>query len=323
MRKNGASLLISIAICFFLLLASIALQQSILRSLERNSAIERSNQVFFATESGNEAAIFHHNLHGAGVDFSGEHDSQKISHPEIFAEIEWKILGRKNSPIYELVRENQIIEIPFFWKTATDPHAAISEFQKNSSQNFELIFYNSAAGQNIKNNFADFPEIPANFDFDKNGSQILISWSVSREKNSKIETFVPTGNLNCNEIPGFFCDRNDFNFAISSDDSSIDGKILPCDAADCATNLQTFFADANAQKFKLSFRPILKFENSSGEKISAIPFSLKFTESTSLKIPSHSYKIETKISMGNFEKTIEKTVAEKTSVGLFDHIILD
>ncbi len=275
------------------------------RSLEQTANIERSNQIFFAAESGIESAFFHHNSRGAGTHFMGEDDSQKILHRVISSLVNWKIDGRSD-PLTGILKENQTIQIPFFWDSAENPLAPYSQEGANmSGQGFELSF--------TKEN------IPDGFDFGTSTEEILIDWKISRKHpTAGLQTFLPKDDGGCVGITEFIC-KSQLPATITSSDP-IEGKMTPCLNVDnCPTTLGAFLSEGI--NFQLIFRPILPFVSENGEqKIPGIPFVLT-TNGT--PVTKSSYDIIANIALGDFTQKLQLTIPEKTSIGSFDYVIFD
>lgn len=303
-KNTGFSLLMALGISSLVLGISYATVRLVTKSIERNASIERSNQVFYTAESGVEAAFFHHNARGAGTHFVLDGKAkQKIEHSEIGAEVYWKIDGRDN-PLSGVVGENQVIQIPLFWDNSPDPSSVPNKDGKLVAlEDFELTFLQG--------------DIPNGFNFGHPDNQVLIDWSVLRKStiDDKIQTFVPS-DTSC--VDGFICDDDLFTTGINSGNATA-GKIYP---GLINTNLNTFFEDGNSDSFQLKFQPILPFQDSSTlKKIANIPFSLEADDST--EMPKSAYTVTAEVSVGDYSRTIETVVPEKTSVGAFGYVIFD
>jgi len=142
-KDEGVALLVSLGISFLTLGISVAVLNSVRRSVEQNENIERASQVFFAAESGTEAAFFHHNARHQGVHFMEDPvgESQKILHSSDSVEVSWRIAGR-TAPIIGILKEGEVVKIPLYWDSAsnpTDPPANSGAFI--SPEVFGLRFY--------------------------------------------------------------------------------------------------------------------------------------------------------------------------------------
>ena len=292
------------------------------KSLERTANIARANQVFFMTESGIEAAFYHHNARGAGVDFvrdgNGDvDDSQKISHGAVGGTVEWEIKGRDN-PIIGLLKENQTVQIPFFWDSSLNPAETVPD-PLTSIDNFRLTFDESGT-------LSDY-----NFqDQDTSNDEHLIDWKITRKNiDKKVQTFLPIGSSITKS--GAILESAVSGMIINSS-ATISGRITPClesaDTGGCPVVLSKFFSgDDNfvgvggggISELQLIFRPLLSFTNNAGAKISGIPFSVDSDND----IPKSSYDIVASVELGNFNQKQELTIPEKTAIGSFNYVIFD
>ncbi len=301
-KNSGISLLMALGISSLVLGISYATVQLVTKSIERNAAIERSNQVFYTAESGIEAAFFHHNARGAGIHFvADDEDTQTIAHSETISEVYWKIDGRSN-PFLGTVSENQTIQIPLFWDDSLNPSdTPNTDGELGIGENFILDFQDT--------------NIPAEFNFGSNDNEILIDWSLLRKDSSdELQTFVPT-DTSCAD--GFICDDNIFKTSINSANATA-GKIYP---GLSTTTLNNFFTESGAENFQLKFQPLLEFQDSNSlEKIEYIPFALTTSSAT---IPKSAYTISADVLIGDYSRTIEIIVPEKTAIGAFSYVIFD
>ncbi len=304
-KNKGVSLLIALGTSYLLLTVVMIILFAVARSLEQSANIERSNQIFFAAESGIESAFFHHNARGAGTHFVGDDTSQQILHQVISALVNWKIDGRVD-PITGILKENQTIQIPFFWDSATTPLDTPFEENLNiASEGFTLSFTREG--------------IPDGFDFGTEEEEILIDWKISRKHPTEgLQTFLPKDEGGCLGETEFIC-KSGLPATIGSGDS-IAGKRIPCTSVDnCPTTLSDFLSEGN--NFQLVFRPILPFESvDESQKIPGIPFTLT-TDGTPM--PKSAYDIVADIAQGDFTQKLELTIPEKTAIGSFDYVIFD
>ncbi len=263
-KVEGISIFISMGTSLLVLSLAFATLNSIGRSLDQASNIQRSTQLFFASESGAEAAFFHHNARGAGINFTGTHGTQDISHPSINAETTWSIEGRTNqvdnainndATFVDILKEGQTYKIPFQWDRSTDPgqdppQVSVGRYDSpNTTDEFVLTFFqtpddipNSQALSDFKERYgfqADaFDPLQGSFDFGKTGDEeILIDWSITRKNSVQgVQTFIPTNNQDCSGYvsgigAGYICedDIRDFGaggIRIRADDP-LPGKVLP------------------------------------------------------------------------------------------------
>ena len=262
-KQAGISILISMGTSTLVLTLAFATLNSIARSLDQASNIQRSTQLFFASESGAEAAFFHHNARGAGLSFPGPAASQSIAHDSIDAATNWSIEGRSttsdtgsatvgDATVVDILRENQSLQIPLQWDASADPSVAPPSTPAqhgrttNANENVSFTFYldpadftpsTAADAFNNKYNFASniYP-ISNSFDFGENGNNaVLVDWSFTRNHSRLgVQTFIPTDNQDCSGFlanPGYICE-NDYvgmtstGLQVDTNDT-ISGKILP------------------------------------------------------------------------------------------------
>ncbi len=325
-KKNpGVSLLVALGVSLFLSGMTVAILQSVEKSLEQSQNLERSNQVFLAAESGLEAAFFHHNARGQGVDFgdiSTADDSQKIFQPEIGAEVSWTIENRKN-PIVGVVHEGEKISIPFFWDNAA--YAGADPDEAESTQGFTLTFSRNrydASGTETSEVL-----IPNNFDFGNSNvgeNEPLFAWSLSRVNSTEgIQSLIASPDPlypqePCSGDTSFLC-KDSFPGNISSSGVDLYGNVVPGDTQD---NLNNFLTDGTSSNYRFSFQPLLSFTNEAGDTtIEGIPYKLEVVGGNPM--PAQAYTATAKVDVQNFSKTITVTVPEKQSIGAFDYLVFD
>jgi hypothetical protein len=311
-KNRGFSLFIALVGSMILMGVAVSIITSINSSLEQVNNIARANQLFFAAESGKEAAFFHHNVRGAGLTMPEMDVGSEIAidHDNIGATVTWGVEGRSTDSFTGEVHENEKITIPLYWDSST-----------KISENKSII--NMTPSNRVKLEL-DFPENDNSFDFGTADSDVvLFMWSVSRKKAGVIETFIPqppAANI-CSPASNFYC-KNDFSvgLAIEFDHSLNNGKVLPLGNP---MTLKTFMSDAVATNYEISFQPVLPFTALTtpavGAKISSINFELKGTDVG--PIPKNNYIISSKVDFGDFEKKMTTTVKEKPSIGAFDYLI--
>lgn len=263
-KTEGISILIAMGTSMLVLTLAFATLNSIARSLDQASNIQRSTQLFFASESGAESAFFHHNARGAGLSFTAAHASQSLNHSSINADTNWTIQGRSNtsdsgSPtvgnatVVDILREGQTLQIPLRWDESANPledppQVTASQYNQptNSLDNISFTFFLDPASIpassardafNAEYSFASgvFP-IPNTFDFGENGNNaVLIDWSFTR-KHSRlgVQTFIPTDNQDCSGFvatPGYICEADFVGMTGSGlqldTNDTVTGKILP------------------------------------------------------------------------------------------------
>jgi len=341
-RKNpGVSLIVVLGISFAVLGIAIATLSSVSKGLEQGTAIERSNQIFFAAETGIEAALFHHNARGQGVDFPNSETvvnddfPQHIFLPASSATVAWKVEGR-DKPVEGIMHENQTIEIPFYWDNSEDPTDsppfANGNFNPDHNhagkleENFSLSFDTSN------------PDLNA-FDFGSGENEVFLDWSISRKHaESGFQTFLPDKNNVdiCDNDSSFVCEEEfltgDTFVLDSTEDADMVGKIFPGNNEPTTLGAFLDFTDNNLSLFKLSFRPLLPFshlgeiDNTDDDtKIAGIPFEFDHVGAGggAITVPKNIYTVTSEVSIGEFSRTIGVDVPEKTSVGSFNYVIFD
>ncbi len=346
-RHSGVSIVIALGTSLFVLGVASLILKSHMQSFEQTTNIERANQVFYATESGLEAAFFHHNARGQGVHFcpalSGNHpdlcdmtavsDAQKIILSDIGAQVNWTINGRRN-PVTGLLHENQNREVPLSWDDSADP----TEMQNQDgklSLGFTLTFDNSHFLNGSLHNF-DFGDASTD-----GNNQVLIDWGISRKSSdtgNPIETFVPSdGAPDTNPVVcarnftgklKFLCEnsfRNDSPFSISSASTLTGRKMVTTGSTD--DTFSHFFPN-DGTDYKLFFHPLLRFEQSqnsgsllAGTRIPGISYTLQ--ASNNIALPRTDYIVTSQVQMTDFQKTLTLLVPESTTEGSFNYVILE
>lgn len=342
-RKNpGVSLVVVLGISFAVLGIAMATLSSVSKGLEQGTAIERSNQIFFAAESGVEAALFHHNARGQGVDFPSsdalvdDDFPQHIFLPASSATVAWKIEGR-DKPVEGIMHENQTIEIPFFWDDSENP---TEEQPIDENDNFNPE--HDHAGKLTEAFSLTFDtsneKIPRPFDFGSAENEVFLDWSISRRHvDDGFQTFLPdkAGVAICAEGSTFVCEEEfltDNTFVIDSVvNSEMSGKIFPGNAG---ITLGTFLLlnDDDFSMFKLSFKPLLPFshlgvvdEDGDDAKIAGIPFEFDHVGAgvDVITVPKSIYTVTSEVSIGDFARTISLDIPEKTTTKGFNYVIFD
>ena len=272
-KNAGISILIAMGTSLLVLALAFSTLNSIVKSLEQAASIQRSTQLFFASESGLEAAFFHHNARGSGTNFTG---TNAIALTEIGATVNWQIAGltdvtddQAQASFATVLKENQNIRIPLYWDNSVAPSTApvdpvTGKFAAGA--NVKIVFYNgiddiptgtgNAALTELLTKYDSF-EVPLAFDFgdDADGdsgdgdrgassNEVLIDWSFTRNNSvAGIQTFIPTENTDCTGAsPGLICE-NQLNFnggsqTILTSNGLINGKVLP---GGVTTNLSAFW----------------------------------------------------------------------------------
>ncbi len=338
-KHKGISILIAMGASFLVLAIAFATMLSIQKMMEQTDGLERSTKLFFAAESGIEAAFYHHNARGQGVNFSGTPDSQKVDINTNIG-VEWKIEGQSN-PIIGLLKEEQSIQIPLYWDSNSDPINTPNESGK--ANNIIVEFYHdSDAMGGYKDKFEDLfggpVVIDSGFDFGDSDNKVLIDWSVARTNSVKgIQTFSPKNNDCTTPSSDFIC-KNDLLSvtSVKIDSTAItggkNGRVLPGYIHSTVT-LNEFMSCSglgvdgsdSCKKYVLTFRPLLKFKDSNtGKKIPGIPYIIKGKNGGSpVALPRQSYTVTANVSLGDYSQKVSIKVPEKTSIGAFDYVVFD
>lgn len=333
-KNPGVSLLISLVTSTLVLMGAMYTILSVKESLENSENIERSTQLFFAAESGIEAAFFHHNARGAGTTLTDS--SQTIEHPDTSVRNTWELHGRtqlKNDnsdySLMGLLKEGQSIQIPLYWDASTNPTADPST-DDLGTEDITFVFHDESADLTDGDSKDEFlvknGTVPSILiDFGSAATEVLIDWSFARTHSvDGIQTFSPTENSDCSNTDiGFICeDQLISDPEIASDDNTIAGRILP---GDTDTNLDDFFhtcPGGTCSDFVLNFRSLLRYEQSDSEqKIAGIPFEVYTTGNS--EFPESTYTVSSNVEQNEFSQSIEIEVPERTSIGAFNYVIFD
>lgn len=359
MKNEGVTIIVALGTSLLVLALAFATLNSVAQSIEQANNIQRSTQLFFAAESGLEAAFFHHNARGQGTTLSTTAD-QTLDHDEINATTEWSLSGRAtgtddNSDRFyaEILRENQTIQIPLVWDTGSTPldtpnSSGALDVGEDITVNFYpgIVSTGSVSGLTpdddairaaLSAEYDDFDVNSTVLDFGSATNEVLIDWSLSRKNaNRGVETFIPTDNADCGTpgpAIGFICE-DQFNSPTNnrltiSTAAAINGKILP---SLTDTTLAQFWdcTDANAastavcSEFQITFRPLLSYSDSNpsnDQKIIGIPFSVIASDATSFPLPD--YTVQTDVTQESFSQAVNLEIPERTSIGAFDYVIFD
>ncbi|MBT3348987.1 hypothetical protein HN954_03105 [bacterium] len=313
-KNAGVSLAVSMIVSFLVLGLSVEIMRLVSKSFDQTQNLVRGNQVFYGAEGGLEAAFFHHNSRGQGVQFDGTDASQTIAQADPELSVSWKIDGRADS-ISGNLRENQTVQIPFFWDGAANVGEAATIERIPSSDNFTLEI-GDASG----------------LDFNSNPDVVIATWDLKRativsDEISKVETFTPTSSDAENPCAGNFGSEHSFvcagdifstSISISSNDSNLPGAVLP---GKMSSDLSTFFVGTSGtHNYLLSIRAVGSFDKTGEGKIQNLPFLLS---AAGLEFPKTEYTASATVTAGNFEKTIRVTIPERTTMGMFDSVIFD
>ena len=355
-KNPGITLLIAMGTSLLVLALAFATLNSVSQSLEQANSIQRSTQLFFAAESGLEAAFFHHNARGAGASFTLTDETQTLDHETTGIETVWSLEGRATDPIgsnyfyADILAENQSVQIPLAWDSGTNitgdpenpPTGSIGSTEDMTISFYRQIRTAGAASsltpstEEIRDKFEtlynDF-SIPGGFDFGNPDEEVLIDWSVSRKNDAVgVETFIPSENEDCAtpspSINGFICESQLAalgNGSLDIDTSQpILGRILPGLAT---TTLDNFWdcndaGGGNCSDFRVSMRPLLGFTDSvDSSKIIGIPYSIATNGGSRFPLPN--YVVNTDVTQENFSQAVQLEIPEKTSIGVFDYVIFD
>lgn len=328
-KNLGISLLVALGASLFMLSLMSVMILGVKKSLEKNTNVERSQQLFYGIESGMEAALYHHNARGAGVHFVQDNkNAQKINLDRLGIETYWKIFGRVQDEYYGILQPGKKSEIRLFQDNALTPDQA-SDRQASSKLDIkiefltDLVSFPVAKQKAIKEQFGDIDlsSITGNLG-DPTSSEILVGWKIVQEDNSgQIKTWNPKSNANeidncISENGAFFCEeRLLFGYDIQSSET-FNGRVIP---GLVTTDLATFSQDGGF--YTLSLQPLLDFEDDNANKFPGIPFRV---EQLSLGgITTDTFTIESEANMGNFSHKIAVEIPEKTSIGAFDYVIFD
>ncbi len=308
-KNPGVSLLISFAVSFTVLGMALVILQLISHSIERSAHIERANQIFFAAESGMEAAFFHHNARGAGTHFMTSHGSQSLGLDAVNIQVDWLLDGREEV-VTGVLDEGQTVEVPLFWDGSTNPTQTpfVTELVDGGDFSFEL----DNTGISI--------------DFGSAANELVVDWSLSRKNVSgQAQSFFPvqgSGGV-CGSGTGYLCEdeflaQSSTYFPISST-GTFPGKIFPGQAN---TDLNAFFDSVGGSEYKLSFLSPLKFEDSTtSAKIVGIPYQVS-TSSPNV-LPDTSYTVTANVTADDFQKSLSVRIPERTAIGAFGYVVFD
>ncbi|MCF7846568.1 MAG: hypothetical protein K9M51_00615 [Candidatus Gracilibacteria bacterium] len=321
-KNAGISLIIALVTSFFLLGVTLEVLRLAGVSLERAQFLTRGNQVFYAAESGLEAAFFHHNARGQGVDFGSLDDAgnaQMISVLDDTISVEWTVDGRSASsdPSTGVLHEYETVQIPLFWDGAADPTEEINLIDIENNH-LEVMF--------------DTPStdilLPGGVD------RVMVTWELKKiekdagENIKEITTFVPTSTAVEDPCEGsfpvghsFFCasDLNAGNKSFQSTDA-LPGKVLP---GEVETDLLDFYDAISGYEYVLTLRSVGGLDAASGvDKIQSLHFSVD-TVTAQGDLPLPEYQAKARVSTGDFQKTIAVTIPERAVMGVFDSVIFD
>ncbi len=344
-KKDGFTLILTMGLSLLVLAITLTIIAMISRSYDRHIGIERSNQFFYAAESGAEIAFFEHNRRkwATGLVFN----NQELKHKKIGGVTKWSIQGR-STPVVDILKEFTKIEIPLYWDNQSNPsnNSVIKVDEINhTNTNFTLTFYNNEIGASVevlkkyKKQFSnEIPDI-SSFSFGENTKdEVLIHWSVSG-KNKTSEVNQTFESLLTNEPCDTINDRstilceNKFNSnysIINSNDTTILGRISPChqtNPEDCKMNLPTFLSKIKQPKIRiqtlLSFSDSNKSPTDYDYSIRGIPYSLVLNNGNDIEIPQTYYTLKSEVEMSDYSDSINIRVPERMSTGAFSYMVFD
>lgn len=357
-KQAGISILISLAVSFILFGIAVTILYLVTKSQEQNVNLEKTNQSFFALESGLEAGLYHHNARGQGSHFfdsgAGTSDAAKDAPNsqtitlDNGQTIKWVVRGRtENLPdsdvVHGIIKEGQIIEIPFYWTDESNIALEPNAVQENITDlNFSLSF--SQFEFNDDGTPSSTKIIPDGFDFGSVANNVLLYWVVSKlDSSGNLTTFIPRSSFGttvlCDPNVGvntaFYCEQN-LGQSITSV-THVPGYIVPgrtdtypadypvISLRNEPVTLSNFYSDddTNSARFKISLEPILPFTASNGTtKIPGIPWALKINNVPS-GFPKPTYEIEVLTESQNINKSITRTYNEKTALEGLDSLIIE
>ena len=304
-KPSGFSLIIALGVSSLTVVIAMGVLHSVMKTFEQTVALERSNQVFFATESGLEAGFFHHNARGHGLVLNA---NPVINHGEIDADVTWTINARADSYASTL-RENQKVEIPLSWDSSDD----IGDVPNTTGAVTSTTAFKASFAHDDSFDYGN-EDITTH-------EKVLINWSlVGTDLAGDRKTFtlkVPT------EEDGGICDTTNSEYLCQQNPSPLEidftinykGLLQP---GNTEADLNTFLAYSNK---KLSFQPLLSFTSADGfTHKNGIDFSIS---NTGAPFPLPSYTLTSSVNMGKYRRERVLTIPERTSLGAFDYVILD
>lgn len=361
-KKQGISLIIAIGSSLLVLFISFSTLDTIGKALDQAYNVQRSTQAFFASESGIEAAFFHHNARGPGLNLVNPTSSkQQIYHDSIQTQTEWQVVGRtsnvtsspNNFPFLAgVIRENESVQISYRWDNSDEPDESVNmqDISRSPDNEINVTFYadtddmDNVAEALVEAEYGNV-SIPTGFDFGDTNNEILFDWSISRNSDVGVETFIPDGtadrsdsfdgNVDCNDsitVTGFICDNQINSLSGSglffgSNSTTIHGSIRPTGTETTLTNFWGCLDGTGCGDYKLTIRPVLKFIDTDGTvttsddtKIIGIPYMISTRTD---HFPKPVYTVIADVSQEDFSQRIELDVREKTAIGAFNYVIFD
>lgn len=227
-KNQGISLPLAFITSMLVLILALYTLNSISRSFERTVGIERSNKVFFAAESGVEAAFFHKNSRIKGAHFDWESwkntgnnlckdnptelecpnwlKTTRLNHADTSTEARWRLLTRfqptgAGDRVYSgVLREYETIEIPFYYDGAPlSTNTGTTEDRLESTSitvNFPKI---APTGFDFGDQRTIAPPVggnPPEENLVQRKERPVIDWSLSKlHATNGVQTFIPDTDL--------------------------------------------------------------------------------------------------------------------------------
>jgi len=203
-KNPGISLLIAFGISLLILGIALAVLLSVGKTVGQVANIERSNQIFFAAESGVEAALLHRSIRGDGVEFADEEqESQQLGHGSVFATTKWNLEGR-SKPVMGVLAEYGRIEVPLYWDNAEEPteDVEIHNMEGKDIEDIEIVFDTEQIedeefdfgidSQGIGPGGEEEDRIIAENKIPEGGYlQTVLDWNISRIESGSLQTLMP------------------------------------------------------------------------------------------------------------------------------------
>lgn len=351
-NNKGVSLPLMTGLITLLLVASVSINELIIRDMRSGQRIEASNKAYMAAEAGIEDALYELSPHSAGYEtktatqtFRTAKFDDKDWHNE------WTIesMSTKN-PWKEKMYKNQKVVLALFKdsdRSTTGANAINYYIFKQSDitalnvSDFQITFSIPNAGTIIGSGSAlqinndqdnalnEDSANPKGKDDDGDGQidednneDIVILWKLSDGKSSLIPT------SDCISDQGSSICEKDFNSPSYSVTLS-----AASEGVDEAVNKKTIGAFINAainstgganSKIYIEFLIVAPMEHTAtaGGKKSDIPYIEYEVNSNAAKIPYPKFTIKSDGYYRNFKQSITATVTPKTTVPLFDFTII-
>ncbi len=334
-KKSGVSLIMTFGVTFVVMLMAFFLLTALLRTLQRTAHIERSNQIFYAAESGREAGLFHASARGSGVhfcdttiesascDLSSVDETLQIEHEGNGITVSWGIHGRAAGFGGRLF-ENDVLMIPLSWDSATDPTQPITPQKYDIGQGLQVGFYRSVPTSSLfRSKFENGllpPAFPSGFSFPQDH---LFHWQVTHEGG----TMVPyaTNKNNPCENTSSVCGDNSFPFSnIQWNVAGKQGYILPNVTNISPTTLPVFIGIGNTPT--LLFRPVTSYQgniNNNPALIESVPYIVGGTNTPNALLAKPTYRVETLVEGDGFRVEKKSTHRHAVPADHLGYVIFD